>query len=242
MTAVMRLLGAKASGFDLMSLSPDLWLDAADTATITSSSGAVSQWDDKSGNGRHVSKISDPERPTTGSATQNGLNVLTFDGASDVLLNNSSITVPTTYTIAIVATPTTGTSDYLFSFKSTANVGQTGIISGYSSKAYEFFQTTPGSARFTLGASNATGYNTNIVVHNGTSVSSLVNGASSGSSSSGASSSLSAGRITVGNYDGGGSGNAAGSNIAEIVVYFSALSGANLTGLSNYLRTKWGTP
>lgn len=241
MTAVMRLLGAKASGFDPMSLTPDLWLDASDTATITSSSGAVSQWDDKSGNGRHVSS-SGSERPKTGSATQNGLNVLTFDGISSVLLKNSSVTVPTTYTIAIVATPTTGTNDYLFSFKSTANVGQTGIISGYSSKAYEFFQTTPGSARFTLGASNATGCNTNIVVHNGTSVSSLVNGASSGSSSSGASSSLSAGRITVGNYDQGGGGNAAGSNIAEIVVYFSALSGANLTGLSNYLRTKWGTP
>jgi len=31
-----------------------LWLDAADASTITESGGAVSQWDDKSGNNHHV--------------------------------------------------------------------------------------------------------------------------------------------------------------------------------------------
>ena len=43
--------------FSLTSI-PDniLWLDASDSSTITEVSGAVSQWDDKSGNGNHVSQ------------------------------------------------------------------------------------------------------------------------------------------------------------------------------------------
>ena len=68
------------AGFDPLSLSPALWLDASDTSTITASSGAVSQWNDKSGNGRHVSQATGTNQPFTGSATQNGLNVLSFFG------------------------------------------------------------------------------------------------------------------------------------------------------------------
>ena len=33
-----------------------LWLDASDAASITSSGGLVSQWSDKSGNGRHATQ------------------------------------------------------------------------------------------------------------------------------------------------------------------------------------------
>lgn len=65
-----------------------VWFDAADASTITSSSGAVGQWDDKSGNGRNVTQATAAAKPTTGSNTQNGLNVLTFDGG-DKLANTS---------------------------------------------------------------------------------------------------------------------------------------------------------
>jgi hypothetical protein len=67
--------------FTPLSLSPALWLDAADTSTITESGGLVSQWDDKSGNGRNVVQATGANQPTTGTNTQNGLNVITFDGA-----------------------------------------------------------------------------------------------------------------------------------------------------------------
>jgi len=33
-----------------------LWLDASDSSTITESGGSVSQWDDKSGNGNHITQ------------------------------------------------------------------------------------------------------------------------------------------------------------------------------------------
>jgi hypothetical protein len=72
--------------FSPLDLSPDLWLDAADTATITESSGAVSQWNDKSGNGRNFTQSTGAAQPTTGTRTQNGLNVLDFDGSADFMV------------------------------------------------------------------------------------------------------------------------------------------------------------
>ena len=59
-----------------------LWLDAADASTITESSGAVSQWDDKSGNARNAAQSTSARRPLYTSAGQNGLNVVTFQSAN----------------------------------------------------------------------------------------------------------------------------------------------------------------
>lgn len=77
-------LGIVASGsspaFSPLDLSPQAWYDASDTTTITSSGGAVSQWNDKSGNSRNVTQATAARQPGTGAVTQNGLNVLTFDG------------------------------------------------------------------------------------------------------------------------------------------------------------------
>lgn len=64
------------------------WYDSADASTITASPGLVSQWNDKSGNGKHLTQGTSTKRPTTGTRTLNGLNVLDFDGG-DVLLNTS---------------------------------------------------------------------------------------------------------------------------------------------------------
>jgi hypothetical protein len=61
------------------------WYDASDTNTITESAGAVSQWDDKSGNNKHATQGTGTYQPTTGSRTIDGLNVLDFDGANNQL-------------------------------------------------------------------------------------------------------------------------------------------------------------
>jgi hypothetical protein len=70
--------------FNPLSLAPQLWLDASDTATITESSGAVSQWDDKSGNGFNVIQATGANQPTTGVATLNNKNVIQFDGGDSL--------------------------------------------------------------------------------------------------------------------------------------------------------------
>jgi hypothetical protein len=56
------------------------WYDASDTSSIAESGGAVSQWNDKSGNGYDLLQSTAGNKPTTGTVTQNGLNVLSFDG------------------------------------------------------------------------------------------------------------------------------------------------------------------
>lgn len=89
---VMRPPAGAWSPLDLPSLVA--WYDASDTATITSSGGAVSQWDDKSGNGYHLTQATGAMKPTTGSTTQNGLNTVSFDG-TDLIANTSiSLTQP----------------------------------------------------------------------------------------------------------------------------------------------------
>jgi len=71
--------------FDVLTLSPVLWLDAADAATITHASNSVSQWDDKSGNDNHFAQASGGKQPTTGTRTINGQNGIDFNGSSDGL-------------------------------------------------------------------------------------------------------------------------------------------------------------
>lgn len=71
--------------FTPLSLQPALWLDASDTTTITESGGAVSQWNDKSGNSRNFTQAVGISQPTTGTRTLNGLNVLDFDGSNHFL-------------------------------------------------------------------------------------------------------------------------------------------------------------
>jgi hypothetical protein len=72
-----------------------LWLDAADASTVTTVNGAVSQWNDKSGNNRNVSQGIAASRPVYNSAGFNGKGALSFDGSNDLLQSNASITTGT---------------------------------------------------------------------------------------------------------------------------------------------------
>jgi len=81
---------------------PDLidtlgWYDPSDSSTITESGGAVSQLDDKSGNAKHLTASVGSE-PTTGTRTQNSLNVL--DCSSTDHMDKTSFGVPTSGDIA----------------------------------------------------------------------------------------------------------------------------------------------
>jgi hypothetical protein len=79
-----------------------LWLDAADTSTITTATGNdVSNWADKSGNGRDMAQGTALSQPQTGSTIINGLNAIYFDGINDGMhtvagatwLNNTEFTI-----------------------------------------------------------------------------------------------------------------------------------------------------
>jgi hypothetical protein len=62
-----------------------LWLDAADASTITESGGAVSQWDDKSGNSNNATTYGDPLLNLSGSSTSKP--AIELDGTGDYLIS-----------------------------------------------------------------------------------------------------------------------------------------------------------
>lgn len=67
----------------------EYWYDAADSAQITESGGAVSQWKDKSPNAYHLSQATGAKQPAIGSRTINGRPAIDFNGSSHFLYNSA---------------------------------------------------------------------------------------------------------------------------------------------------------
>ena len=90
------------------------WYDAADAASITQASNAVSQWNDKSGNANHMTEATAGRKPTTNTQTQNSLNVIDFDGG-DVLTRGAAPTNwPTHVTFVAVCKFDSATNGYVW--------------------------------------------------------------------------------------------------------------------------------
>lgn len=71
-------------------LTTALWLDAADSSTVTVSSGVVNQWSDKSGNANNATRTTgDPSYLT---AAQNGFNTVRFYNASPTRMTFTRLT------------------------------------------------------------------------------------------------------------------------------------------------------
>lgn len=67
-----------------------LWLDASDTATISVSGSAVTQWTDKSTNAYTFTQGTAGDRPSSGTRSKNSKNVIDFDGTD--YLNSTAAT------------------------------------------------------------------------------------------------------------------------------------------------------
>lgn len=94
-SAVIARPAAAGGSFSPLDLSPAAWYDASDSATITESGGLISAWNDKSGNANHLAQATGANQPTYTSAGQNGKNVVTFDGTSDIMRCTPGATIGT---------------------------------------------------------------------------------------------------------------------------------------------------
>jgi hypothetical protein len=90
-----------------------MWFDAADAATLTLSSGIVTQWADKSGTGNTLIPLSGKANATVSSAYQNGLNVLNFSGNSLYRSPLGSATYPQDVYIIVALKSLTAHNDVL---------------------------------------------------------------------------------------------------------------------------------
>lgn len=93
-------------GFSPTQISQIGWYDPSDTSTITESSGFVSQLDDLSIYQQHLGQSTGSAQPETGTRTQNGLNVLDYDGLDD-FLDHAGFAMPASGNVAfyLVAKP-----------------------------------------------------------------------------------------------------------------------------------------
>lgn len=135
-----RAAGGGGASWSPLSL-PNLvaWWDASDPATITAAGGAVSQWNDKSGNGNHVAQGTAGSEPTTGTRVINGRNALDFDGVDDGLNGSNGGLLTDVFTAIAVIVPDAvaagtaiGTSDSVGVFPLTLAGGQAGVSRGVS--------------------------------------------------------------------------------------------------------------
>ena len=96
--ALSNKLGRRLAGFNPLSLSPSLWLDASDANTLydatvggslVAANGAIARWEDKSGNARHATQSTGVSQPLRKTAIQNGKDVVRFDGANDKMATSA---------------------------------------------------------------------------------------------------------------------------------------------------------
>jgi len=217
--------GLVQPAFSPLDLSPVLWLDAADTSTITEVGGAVSQWDDKSGNGNDLTQAQAVYQPVTGTRTLNSLNVLDF--ASDYV-EIASLVISQPFTVFCVA-ETDGASEY-----TVYDFGAAGVATLFN------IRNSVGDYRVLSGAVLQGGTSDNdphvfFIVHNSTSSLLDVDGVSvlSGNAGTNAATKM---RLGVS----GGGGNFLDGAIAEVIVVAGTLSAGEIADTEQYLANKWG--
>jgi len=239
-----------------------LWLDAADTSTITSSGSAVTQWADKSGNGYVFTQGTSGRRPSTGVNTLNNKNVLTYDGVDDGLISTATSSTwnffhnGSSYTVFSVFKPRVIDNSKTYGVLSTnwngssANKGfNLGMAPGASTQEYNYFIPQSGGVynianqggvleaittirTDVIQPGNSSASRWNLYINNGALA--QYNQRSSGTSTADADFTLQVGAA----YD--ASTGSLDGYLAEILVYQSVLSVADRLSVTTYLNTKWG--
>ena len=218
-------------------LSTALWLDAADVSTITESGGAVSQWDDKSGNGRNVTQATSSRQPAYTSSGLNGKNVLTF--ADDFLSNATLDWGDSPSSVFIVLGPSgAGTfRNIIATGTGTINQWSYGI---FSTNAYAIFQILVGAQLFSVTTSITDILCFTSAGRVSTSVSATLttNGTLNGTQTRSEANLTSAAGITIGSNDIVNEPYVG--FIAEIVLVPEIVSTKTRQQMEGYLAHKWG--
>lgn len=225
-----------------------LWLDATvglyDATTggseVTTDGSAVARWEDQSGNAYHVTQNSASEQPVLKTSQQNGLNVIRFDGSNDYLFGatNFAITGSSNRSVFAVTKRANATIRYVVSW----GINATGRFAGFSTEYYLRFQaTTKGYTNqgsddsWTLwsvigGGSTLDDYDA--YFDDGTVATPSATNNTSANLDTGASA-LYVGRVSftpTGFLDG---------DLAEVLIYDSALSTSDREAVRDYLNAKW---
>ena len=237
-----RLLRPRATGFTPRSISGlAAWWDASDAASITTVSGAVSQWNDKSGNGVHATQTTANNRPVNTSQTLNGRAVMTFDGSNDIMsFTGTARTDETQFVVVRNNMVASAVSNQQILGDASSGFGVTAVIKNDGSTNSDVFTHCGGfslgttSARYQFPANNPFGPAVVSAIRSSASGGILrtdgVQRATCTTSNS----------YALARIGGVGSSLPLNGYIAEIVIYSRALSVADVQRVERYLGTKWG--
>jgi hypothetical protein len=239
-----RLLRPLATGFTPRNISGlAAWWDASDAASITTVSGRVSQWNDKSGNGVHATQTTANNRPVNTSQTLNGRAVMTFDGSNDLMsFTGTARTDETQFVVVRNNMVASAVSNQQILGDASSGFGVTAVIKNDGSTNSDVFTHCGGfslgttSARYQFPANNPFGPAVVSAIRSSASGGILrtdgVQRATCTTSNS----------YALARIGGVGSSLPLNGYIAEIVIYSRALSVADVQRVERYLGTKWGLP
>lgn len=210
-----------------------LWFDASDSGTITQSGGAVSQWNDKSGNANNATQSVIAQRPTIHTAAQNGLDTILFTPANNEYFDlTSSVNVDSAFTgFAVIERLSQTGLKFIMVFSSSSGTtyslawDYTDAVAVSNSSDYVTF--TPYAA---------TGFHSITTDMTGSVGHIWIDGVAETTSSN------AFGRVPGFNAIGNYSGTFANGEMGEILLYDSILSSTDRGKVEAYLKAKWATP
>ena len=233
------------NAFSPLDLSPGLWVDASDLTTITGSQSTISQWNDKSGNNRHLTQSTAASQPIYKWNALNELSVVRFDGTDDYF-DGSGLGTPWIHhpvrggqsshggcQRGTLASDGTYTSSKLHLYTST---------SGLNSKmALHSGGTINGSNTKTLNSWSIDTFHRGDVTNWGSTGSIFHNGTLDASGTMGANTLLSLNAFNIGNWDDGSTKTRhLDGDLAELIIYPANLSDHERQQVEVYLARKWG--
>lgn len=243
-----------AKGFDPRSIGGlSAWYDASDATTITLNGSAVSQWNDKSGNGLHASQSTANNQPSYLTNDRNGLAVVSFDGTNDSLVTSSFSNGYAAFTtfcvLSVTGIGSGGIGLCVLWTRSTDRQRSVVIITSNA--------TPPMSIRGHLLSSGVSDYNCaafgsygsyfyttsrwdGTTSSRGTAFTGRVNGTAMANTETGGISSSNVANtvLRIGNRSDGTRG--LQGKIGEMILYSSPLSSADVSSVESYLSRKWG--
>lgn len=204
-----------------------LWLDANDASTITLNGSTVSQWGDKSGNGRNAVQATAATQPVYSATSFNGKPTLTWDGIDDAMQISMSLPATDINLFAVLAPNVVGQGDYIFDIPTVRRVFSTSgqIFSG---------SWLPSSAPITAGGQRLYGFTTGpanqITYSDGTAISTI----------SALPAAVVDGSVGLGNRNTSGGSFGLDGKMSELVFVSGTLPTLDRQKLEGYLAWKWG--
>jgi hypothetical protein len=207
-----------------------LWLDGADSTSITLSGSSVTQWNDKSGNAGNATQGSSGNRPTfTGSG-------VIFNASSSQYLNLNT-TYASTHSVYIVATSTSASQVYLFGRNYSTSAPA--IIMNFVGSSIEYYGGNDGTTRSTFVTTPTSTFVAGYIRTYNSSVVGRYNGSQVFNVGGPTSEPSSMNWGYLGDSDGSHSNFYTGT-IYEFLIFNTALTTIQATQIEQYLARKWG--